>query len=187
MHWFTWYKKVALQIFHWSVSPQVSTVQRDPRLLLQCQVNLEVFVQQATTVQRAAVCPHPAQPAPTRMRLEEKTKITASHARLVNKKLCCMNLTLFLKTSSLFVCLCQAGSRSYQARESVIHVLLGSTARPWVPAPPALCPAQQATSVLRGVLTVSLSPAPKAPTAPVGVSPPQVRSQNLCGKKRTHY
>lgn len=88
-----------------------------------------------------------------------------------------------LKMSSMFEWLCQAGSRICRARESVIPVLLGSTASPWVPAPPALCPAQLATSVPGRVQTVSLSPAPKAPTAPVRVSPPQVKTKKLCEKR----
>lgn len=86
----TLHESVALQTFHKSVSLQVSTVSRDPRLLLQCQVYLVVFVQQATTVQRAAVYPHPAQLDLTRMRLEEKAKMTANLVLLVNKKLFCI-------------------------------------------------------------------------------------------------
>lgn len=85
----------------------MSTVWRDPRLLLQCQVYLEVFVQQVTTAPRAAVYPRPAQLALTKMRLEEKAKITAKHALLVR-------LTFIytvempspsLQMSSLFECL----------------------------------------------------------------------------------
>lgn len=144
--------------------------------------------------------PHPALLAFTKMRLEEKAKITAKHALLVNKKLYFMNLTLqnsvhipspSLKMSSLFECLCQAGSRIYPARKSVIPVLLGSTASPKVLAPPggaplespALCPAQLATSVPGRVQIVSLFLAPKAPTAPATVSPPQVKTQNLCERR----
>lgn len=85
-----------------------------------------------------------------------------------------------LKICTLFECLCQAGSRIYQARLSVIPVLRGSSARSTLPAPPggaplespALCPAQLATSVLGRIQTVCLSPALEAPTAPARVSPP---------------
>lgn len=82
-----------------------------------------------------------------------------------------------LKMFSLFKCLCQARSRTYQAKESVIPVLLGSTA--WVPAIAGLFPAQLATSAPGIVQTVSLSPAPRAPTAPIRVSPTQVKNRYI--------
>lgn len=63
--------------------PQGFTVSRDHRGLHQYQVNLEVFVQQATSVQKAVLSPHPAQLAPSEMRPEEKAKTTASLAFLV--------------------------------------------------------------------------------------------------------
>ncbi|KAF3692794.1 Sushi, von Willebrand factor type A, EGF and pentraxin domain-containing protein 1 [Channa argus] len=62
-----------------------STVQRQGSLLSldpACQVYLEVFVQKATTVQKAVVYPHPVQLALTNMRLVEKAKMTANHALL---------------------------------------------------------------------------------------------------------
>lgn len=130
------------------------------------------------------------------MRPEEKAQIPAKHALLVNKKLYCMNKKTYtvqipspsLKMSSLFEYLCQAGSRIHQDRKSAVLVLLGSTASPRVPwAPPGgaplespvLCPAPLATSVPGRVQTVSLFPAPKAPTAPTTVSPQLVKTQKL--------
>lgn len=85
LHNLTWYKCLAFQTFYENLSPQVSTVSRGPILPLQCQVYLVVFVQQATIVPRAALCPHPARLALTKMRSEEKAKITAKHARLVSR------------------------------------------------------------------------------------------------------
>lgn len=97
--------------------------------------------------------------------------------QVVLYELNCAGFHLCLRMPSPFECSCQAGFRSYQARESAFPALLGSTASPWIPVPLALCPAQLATSVPRRVKEVSLSPAPKAPTAPVRVSPPQVKIQ----------
>lgn len=84
----------------------------------------------------------------------------------------------------------QAGSRIYRAKQSVIPALLGSTASTRVAAPPweallespALCPARPATYVPGRIQTVTLFPAPKAPTAPATVSPPQVKGLNLCDR-----
>lgn len=162
------------------VSPQVSTVWRDPRLQIQYRAHLEAFVQPATTVQRAVVCPLPAQLALTKMRLQERVKMTVNHARSVKHEkltwLCVHFPSSSPKMSQLFECFHQAGFRSYRARKHVILALLASTVSPWVP---ALCPARLVTSVPQRVQTVSLSPAPKGPTAPVKVSPPLVKSQNL--------
>lgn len=76
------------------VCPQVSTVWRDPRLQIQYLAHLEVFVQLATTVQRAVVYPHPAQLGLTKMRLQESVKMTVNHALSVNKRSCTLSLIL---------------------------------------------------------------------------------------------
>lgn len=132
------------------------------------------------------------------MRVVQKAKMTANYALLVKKEsytvwtwlffVLYWNPLILLKMSSVFECLPQAGSRTYQAEKCVIHVLLGSTVSPWVPAPPGgapvvsptLSPAQLATSVPERVQTVSLSPALKALTVPAKVSQQQVLTQKLC-------
>lgn len=85
---------------------QVFTVWRDPSLLLPCPVYQEVFVHQATTVQRAAVYPHPALLAPTWMKLEEKAKKTANHALLVNESIAKLSFLLTLYKIPLFFWKC---------------------------------------------------------------------------------
>ncbi|XP_029964559.1 uncharacterized protein LOC115400687 [Salarias fasciatus] len=134
----------------------VSSALRVPGLPLRRQMYLEAFVQEATTAQRAALSPHPAQLGLTRMKLEEKAETTANHALL-------------------------AGSRIYQARRSVIPALLGTTATLSISAPPggaplerpALCHARLATPVLGRVQSISPYRAPEALTAPDRVSLPQ--------------
>lgn len=87
-----------------------------------------------------------------------------------------------MKMSLVFECLPQAGSRIYQAKKSVIRVLLDFTVSPRVPVPPGGAPVespalflvQLATSVPERVQTVSLSPALRAPTVPARVSQQQV-------------
>lgn len=74
-------------------------VTKDPTLLLQCQVRLEVFVQPVTTVQRAVAYPLLAQLAHSKTRLEEEVKRTVNHVLLVNMKLCYMYLNLYCTNS----------------------------------------------------------------------------------------
>lgn len=130
-----------------------------------------MFVQLATTAQRAAVYPLHAQLALIKTKLEGKVKMTVNHVPLVNKKLYFKHLWVYTNPLVFIECLYQAGSSSYLAKDSAIPVLLASTASHWFP---VLCPAQQAMSVLGGVCMVNLFPAPEAPITQVRVSPPQV-------------
>lgn len=76
------------------LSSKVSTVWRDPTLLLQCKLHLGVFVQLVTTASRAALFPHRALLAFTKIRLEERVKTTVNRAPSVNEKWFNTNLAL---------------------------------------------------------------------------------------------
>lgn len=114
---------------------------------------LEVFVQQATIVQRAAVCPHPAQLALTKMRLEEKAKMTANHALLVNKKLCPVNVTKLT-----FICTVQIHSRPWMSLPGWFQDLSGQ--RECNPCPPGFHCQSLSSSPTRGSSNGVSSPLP---------------------------